>query len=192
MNLFYPSYAYINSFLPIIIISFFLLDSFIFKNLKGIVFLVGLVFAIMTSIIINNTIKIDNYENSNKLCNPFTIYDISKNFHLPVNPIILLYTFIYLVSIMVNNGFVLNNIAYIFIMGAIIIKDSLWLAENKCFTSNQIVVSSLIGIFVSLLWSYIIHKSNNKSILYTVGVDSNDTCEIPKNKTYKCKYKPNK
>lgn len=192
MNLFYPSYAYVNSFLPIIIISFFLLDSFIFKNLKGIVFLAGLLFAIMSSIIINNTFTITRYENNNKVCSPFTINDISKNFNLPLNPIILLYTFVYLVSIMLNNGFVLNNFAYIFIMGTVIIKDIFWLAENKCFTSNQIIMSSAIGISMSLLWSLVLQKSNNKSILYTIGVNSNDTCEVPKKKTYKCKYKPNK
>jgi hypothetical protein len=93
---------------------------------------------------------------------------------------------------MINNGFVLNNFAYIFVLGTVIIKDILWLAENKCFTSKQLIISSAIGIFVSLLWSSVLHKSNNKSILYTVGVNSNDTCEIPQKKTYKCKYKPNK
>ena len=183
------NYALINVFLPIIIISFFLLDSLIYNNIKGIVFLIGLSFTIMATIFVGNSFNIRPIVSDNEICKTFTFNNLSNYTKLPINPSILIFTTIYLVYTMLKNNYVLANLNFIIIMLLIIISDNLWLLQNGCYSTSQLVMSNGIGIIMSLLWSYVIHKSNNKSIIYTIGVDSASTCEVPKRKTYKCKYK---
>ena len=48
------TYPLVNALLPIIIVSFFLLDSMIFNNIKGITFLIGMGFSIMANVFIGN------------------------------------------------------------------------------------------------------------------------------------------
>lgn len=184
------NYALFNVFIPIIIVSFFLLDSLIHSNIKGIVFLAGLSFTIMATIFVGNSFNLRSSISENEICKTFTINNLSNYTQLPINPSIIMFTLVYLTYTMMKNNFVLANMNFIIIIILILITDNLWLLENKCYNTKQIVVSNAIGLIVSMLWSYIIHKSNNKSIIYTVGVDSGSTCEIPKRKTYKCKYKP--
>lgn len=186
------NYALINVFIPIIIISFFLLDSIIYNNLKGIVFLAGLSFTIMATIIIGNSFNVNTMMPKNEICKTFTFNTLSNYTRLPVNPSILMFTLVYLVYTMLKNNYVLINMNFLIIMTLVLITDNIWLLQNGCYSTNQLVISNGIGLFTSLLWSYVIHKTNNKSIIYNIGVDSASTCEIPKRKTYKCKYKPKK
>ena len=58
---------------------------------------------------------------------------------------------------------------------------------NYCFTPLQVSVAMLSSLFVGVLWSYVLHQSNNKYLIYNVGYDNNMICELPKKKTYKCK-----
>lgn len=186
------NYALVNVFIPIIIISFFLLDSIIYNNLKGIVFLAGLSFTIMATIFLGNSFNINTTVPKNEICKTFTFNALTDYTRLPINPSLLMFTMVYSVYTMLKNNFVLININFLIIMSFVLVIDNLWLLQNDCYSVNQIVISNVIGLFVSLLWSYVIHKSNNKSIIYNIGVDSVSTCEIPKRKTYKCKYKPKK
>lgn len=183
------NYALVNVFIPIIIISFFLLDSIIYNNIKGLVFLAGLSFTIMATIFIGNSFNMNTTVPKNEICKTFTFDALSNYTRLPINPSLLMFTMIYLVYTMLKNNFVLINMNFLIIMSLVLITDNLWLLQNECYSTKQIVISNAIGLIVSLLWSYVIHKSNNKSIIYNVGVDSASTCEIPKRKTYKCKYK---
>jgi len=66
-------YTMVHIFIPILIISFFLLDSMINRNVKGIVFLIGLAFTVMANIFIMSTFNIKQTESKNKLCNPITL-----------------------------------------------------------------------------------------------------------------------
>ena len=191
MKIFNNQYSLINAFLPFIIICFFLLDSMIYKNIKGIVFLIGLSFTIMMTIFVGNSFDF-SYTNMNDICQPFTINNTVKFTKFPLNPSILIFTAIYLPYTIFKNNFVLSNLNFLIIIALVIISDSLWLIQNNCYNVQQLLVSSGIGLIVSLIWSVVIHKSNNKSIIYTLGVDNNSVCEVPKKKTFKCKYKPTK
>ena len=55
MNIVNFKYSLVNAFLPIIIICFFLLDSLLHRNVKGLVFLIGLSFSIMATIFVGNS-----------------------------------------------------------------------------------------------------------------------------------------
>ena len=69
----YNVYSLFHAFIPIIIICFFLLDSMINKNMRGIVFLFGMAFSLITSTIIYNLFHFTSTGKENDVCAPFTI-----------------------------------------------------------------------------------------------------------------------
>lgn len=179
----------INTFTPFFIFCFFILDSLIFNNIKGIIFLIGLSISLVISFLASNMLNITNNINNNKKCIPLTINNSSLLMNIPLTPNILFYTITSLLYSMLHNNFILANFTFIITISIIIIMNIVWLLQEHCFSTIQIVVSSLLGITTALLWNFILHKSNNKGYIYTLGLPSSQICQIPKRKTYKCKTK---
>ncbi len=189
MKLEFNLYSIYYALIPIIIISFFLLDSLINKHIKGYIFLVGLAFSLITSFMIGNTFDFESVKSPSDICIPFTINSMSTFSNLPLNSTILSYTATNLLYTALLNSFVLQNFGFIIFIIILISIDSYWVVSNKCYTVQQVSAGSLIGVLVALLWSFILHKSNNKYMVYNIGIDNTTICEIPKKKTYKCKTK---
>ena len=185
----YNFYSLINAFIPLLLISFLLLDSMLNVNLKGLVLVLGICINVLVTIIIGNSLNIQPYDANNIICSPFSISSVISFNRLPLNTTILSFVFIYLTTISASNGNILINIPSLLIIILLIISDSLWLIQNGCFSGYQTVISSFIGLLFGLIWSFAITKSNNKDLMYNIGINSYETCNIPKNKTYKCKTK---
>ena len=185
----YNFYSLINAFIPLFLISFLLLDSMLNVNLKGLVLVLGICINVLVTIIIGNSLNIQPYDANNIICSPFSISSVISFNRLPLNTTILSFVFIYLTTISASNGNILINIPSLLIIILLIISDSLWLIQNGCFSGYQTVISSFIGLLFGLIWSFAITKSNNKDLMYNIGINSYETCNIPKNKTYKCKTK---
>ena len=191
MTVSYNFYSLINAFIPLFLISFFLLDSMLNVNLKGIILVLGICINVLVTIIVGNSLNIPVKETSNLICTPFTVSNIISFNRLPLNTTILSFVFIYLTSISAISGNMLINIPFILIIILLTISDSLWLIQNNCFSGYQTIISAFSGILFGLLWAFAINKSNNKDIIYNVGINNYQTCNIPKNKTYKCKTNKN-
>ena len=179
----------LNAITPIIIICFFLLDSMLYRNLKGIVFLIGLSISIITTVLVSNTINIPQPLSDKTQCIPFTFNSSPASIKFPLTPNIIIFTITSLAITMLHNNFILANIGFIFTMLSIFTVNIIWLLEQKCFSVLHISIATMVGLITAILWSYILNKSNNKQYLYNLGVSSNDTCQIPKRKTFKCKTK---
>jgi uncharacterized membrane protein YagU involved in acid resistance len=106
---------------------------------------------------------------------------------IPINTTILIYTATNLLYTALVHDFVLQNAAFFVIITLLILNDSLYVVTNGCYSTIQIGIACLVGFIIAMLWSIVLHKSNNKSLIYNMGVDNNMLCEIPKKKTYKCK-----
>lgn len=189
MTVKYNFYSLINAFIPLFLISFFLLDSILNANLKGIILILGICINILVTIIVGNSINIPINEVNNLICTPFSVSNIISFNKLPLNTTMLSFVFIYLLSVSAISGNVLINTPFFLIVILLIISDSLWLVQNNCFSGYQTIISSFTGILFGLLWSFILTKSNNREIIYNIGINNYKTCNIPKNKTYKCKTK---
>ena len=177
----------LNTFTPLFIICFFLLDSMLFRNLKGIIFLMGLSVSVIFTILVSNFIIPQSQ--INKICVPFTVNNSSTFINFPLTLNILLYTVTALMYSMASNNYIIPNIGFIFLMFSFIIINIHWLLQNNCFQTNNIIFSMIFGISGALIWNYILDKSKNKQYIYILGISSDKTCQIPKRKTYKCKTK---
>lgn len=189
MTINYNFYSLINAFIPLFLISFFLLDSMLNVNVKGIILVLGICINVLVTIIVGNSLNVSVNDTNNLICTPFSISNIISFNKLPLNTSMLSFVFIYLITISVISGNILVNTPFFLIIILLMISDSLWLIQNNCYSGYQTIISSFSGLLFGLLWSFILNKSNNKEIIYNVGINNYQTCNIPKNKTYKCKTK---
>ena len=144
---------------------------------------------VLVTIIVGNSLNVSVNDTNNLICTPFSISNIISFNKLPLNTSMLSFVFIYLITISVISGNILVNTPFFLIIILLMISDSLWLIQNNCYSGYQTIISSFSGLLFGLLWSFILNKSNNKEIIYNVGINNYQTCNIPKNKTYKCKTK---
>lgn len=189
MTVKYNFYSLINAFISLFVISFFLLDSMLNANLKGLILVLGICMNIIVTVIIGNSLNITPNENSNLICSPFTISNVISFNKLPLNASILSFVFMYLISVSAISGNILINIPFFVIVFFLLISDNLWLIYNNCFSGYQTIVSTFSGLLFGIIWSFMLTKSNNKELIYNIGINNYQTCNIPKNKTYKCKTK---
>jgi hypothetical protein len=179
-----------NAFAPFFVICFFLLDSMIYRNIKGVILLIGMSISSVIMFLASNSMNFHQNTAAIKQCVPFTINNSSTFANFPLTPNLLIFTFMSLIMTMAHNNFIITNLIFIFIMMSLITINILWLFQKGCFSTMHILFTCLISIATAVLWSYILNKSNNKGLIYTIGVSSNDTCQVPKRKTYKCKKAP--
>ena len=96
---------------PFILVSFFILNSFFNQDFKGIIYLVGVIFACFFSIIVSNTGFIKSFEDSlgigaggNEVCNLVTIGENTSSINgIPMGQTIISFTFFYLLTIILWN-----------------------------------------------------------------------------------------
>ena len=83
MTISYNFYSLINAFIPLFIISFFLLDSMFNVNIKGLVLIIGLCINIIVTIIIGNSLNIPTNDNNNLVS--YIGGDLDKNKNILLN-----------------------------------------------------------------------------------------------------------
>lgn len=174
-------------FAPFLIVCYFLLFSLINMDLKGILYLIGLLICIIVTIFIGNGItKKDNmFSNQSELCNLVTINHIANISNVPLSIAVYCFTAFYLLYTVTINNSITSNILLLVFLGILVLTDMIWLIRNSCFSGINVLISMLISGLMGILWGYIINKFNNKDLQYFTADDN--ICTIPKNKYFKCK-----
>ena len=83
----------------------------------------------------------------------------------------------------------MNNLYLILTFGFIMICDIVWNIKNSCFNHQQLLMSTIIGCFIGIIWAYIINSSNKKHLQYFTSINDDTQCELPARQTFKCKSK---
>lgn len=187
MNLDMKNIAGILYFIaPFIIVCYFLFFSIINADLRGIIYLIGLMTGVMATVFIcNGLVGKNNMDSQSNLCNLASINHIVGISNVPISMIIYCFTAAYIMYTSVQYSYVYQIISAIGFFCILILGDTYWLYSNNCFKPVNIfaafVVSSLLGIG----WGYLIDKFPNKSLQYFAGSDT--ACTVPKRRTFKCK-----
>ncbi len=173
---------------PLIIISFFMLSSIIYSDIKGIVFIIGLLIALVTTNLLGNSFSIFKFLN-NKLdvCNLVHIDFLSNT--LPLNQITIGFSLAYFLYIAFINNFLIRNMFIIILLFVISMGDIIWNINNSCFNYLQLFFGFILGSGFGLLWALIINSFNQKYLQYFTGIENNNQCTMPVRRTFKCKTK---
>lgn len=175
-------------FSPLFLGTFLVLVSVFNQNLKGIIYLSGVLFTSIfcygISTVINNPRDIAN---EGVICNLIDLPWVSNLYNVPnFNSVFISFTFIYLLLPMLVN----NQINFI-ILGVIVslfVVDAYVKVNNKCTPGLRgIGYGFILGLAFGILWYLLFKITGNEKFLFFNDLTSNNVvCNRPANQTFKC------
>ena len=199
---------------PIFIVFYFVMQSFIMWNMKGLVFLLGLFFAFIIVIIFSTIFKYMSPQNTddptppNPRCVLINMGLNGKYFSsFPISILIYSFTFFYLIfSLFYNNGGFIKNkdrdtmvklYTSIFVLFPILIfAEFLWIFLNNCYVEDvkntlytplRILMSFIVGLLVGLIWAIVIDSTKISELKILSSKDDNAVCSRPRKSYFRCK-----
>ena len=178
---------------PFVLVCFFSLLSIFNFDLKGVVYLVGVIITMIVSIVLGNLITDTIPADPTELCDIINLSNSSFP-SLPIGQSIIGFTSAYLISTLYfndsnyKNNAILNNWPTIAFFSILVICDVYWNNyKNKCYgyIHSLITYSSSIGI--GILWSSIIFDTKTPSLQFFPKYKNNELCKRASEKTFKCR-----
>lgn len=170
---------------PTLLIFFMFMSSLFNQNLKGIVYISGLLICSIINIIFMNLIGSGRDEEEAFSCSLFDIPMVSQ-FNSPYpSCMIIAFTIAYLALPMKYNK-QMNYIVLAFLMSLLVV-DILTKVQNKCTTYPGSIMGALVGFIFGTLWYIIFHGLGFDSLLYFDELRSDNViCSRPTKQTFKC------
>lgn len=171
---------------PVLLGFFLVMLSLLNQNVKGIVYLAGVLLASVANIFIMNTMqsKID-ITKAAMSCNLLELPYLME-FNSP-NPssVFIAFTFAYLFLPMKYNN--LMNYPVIGAILSLFAMDAVTKVTNSCTTVAGIVLGGLVGFLFGSAWYTALHSAGADDLLYFDEMESNAVvCKRPSKQTFKC------
>lgn len=177
---------------PFILVCFFSLASIFNQDFKGLIYLIGLLFACVGSSMIGKLFKplLDVFQPEDQsipeICKMITIGQSQNLSDLPLGQTVFAYTFVYLLYTIVKNNFVTQNVPTIVFFPVLIVADFWWNIRNSCNWWGTLLMSLVSGGLFGLLWATIIDSTKNASLQYFSIINNKEICSKPSKSTFKC------
>lgn len=173
---------------PFIIVSYFALQSIFNQDFKGLIYLVGLLMASVTTIIVGNILPKQDVPALNQAkCNMLTLGANEPLSRLPLSQTVFGYTLAYLSYFIGVNNLQSQNIATFVIFPLIVIADFMWSTSNSCASPEYLLTSLIIGGLIGVLWAMIIDSTKIADFTYFSGINNKDVCTQPSRSMYRCR-----
>ena len=172
---------------PFIIVCYFSLSSIFNQDIKGLIYLGGLMITCVFGIIIGSLFG-EVPSDRQPVCNMITIGNNGSFSKIPLGIIMLAYTFFYLLYIIIKYNITISNIPTIILFSFLIAGDIVWNISNNCYSTIGILGSLVIGGGFGYAWGVVIDSINKPSLLFmNVGSDKT-VCSRPKKTLFKCTF----
>ena len=170
---------------PIILVGYFVLQSFFNSDIKGLFYLAGLVMTLFVTILASRN-EYFKKDNTPYFCKGMTFGNEELSY-IPLSQTILIYTLSY-ISAVINEYNTLNiNIPTITLILVLIISDLIWNLRNGCSGYLNILASWLIAFTLGFIWtSYLL--STGHDIVFFHGVSDANVCKMNTN-NFNCRLK---
>jgi uncharacterized membrane protein len=182
----YPSFfSFLSMISPFILIIVLVFISIINSNIKGLIYLLGVILLFFIIMPFQQTVR--HYGKFSHTPDP-----TCQLFYFPVpifsvpsfNSSLFLFTFIYLLLPMIENN--IMNFPLMVILLVLYAMDTVIKTKNNCTTPQGIVLGSLLGVVWGITWYFII-KSSNSNLLYYDDLLSNKIgCSRPTQQKFRC------
>uniref|UniRef100_A0A6C0H201 Phosphatidic acid phosphatase type 2/haloperoxidase domain-containing protein n=1 Tax=viral metagenome TaxID=1070528 RepID=A0A6C0H201_9ZZZZ len=178
---------------PFILVCFFSLSSIFNQDLRGLVYVIGLVFTCIMISLMGESIKrwfITNeiIESRTAMCNLITIGGAEAFSTFPLSQITYGYSMAYLGYFMQHNkrNTYQHNIPTIVFFCLLTLFDLIWNKKYGCFSFWQCVVGFAIAFGIGIGWAAIIRASNSPELSYIAEASNSEVCSVPARQTFKC------
>lgn len=204
---------------PFIIVCYFILQSLLNWDLKGIIYLAGLLFCSVAVVSLNGPMEHffprDGTDANipNPKCSVISLGEGGNVLsNIPLSIAVYSYTFFYLFIFILNlgnsddNKGVLGdkglsssglstafrqNMPIMIIFPLLLVLESLWIVTNNCVWKPlfYILVSMIVGGVVGVLWALVITSIKNNELMYLSNAGV-DVCSRPSQTYFRCKVVP--
>lgn len=170
-----------------LLLGFFLVMSSLFNlNLKGLVYLAGVLLASAINILLMQVIKNPKSPGRNFACNMIEYPDVMTSYDSPsISSVFIAFTTAYLVLPMNYNEQMNYPVlaCLLFLLG----MDGYNKVRLSCTPTSGVIFGSLFGFLLGSIWYLIFHKGGYDSLLYFDELKSNKVmCSKPSKQTFKC------
>jgi hypothetical protein len=184
---------------PFIIVCYFSINSLFNQDLKGLIYLVGLLFSCFVTFLVGQTVPISFSIGSDPInpltqkmvapvCNLLTIGKDGSFSRIPLGISVLCFTLIYLVTIIVKNNLVQTNIPTLVFFPVMIAGDLIWNLRNDCYSPIGILLAMVCGCLMGWSWSNIISRLNKPELLFLNVGGNQSVCQRPNKQLFKCSF----
>jgi len=209
-KIFYTAYR----LFPFILVSFFTLSSLLNQDIKGIIYLAGLLIACFISAMVGNTFpkifeKIPTATTApapapatatatatapeitdfTLICNSLTLGEDGPISKLPLSMTVYAFTFFYLVYIIGKYKLANQNIITILFFTSVILGDWYWHRLFNCNSHSSLFGAFAIGTIIGLAWSAIIASTGKVELQYFNGISNKEVCKLRTNQKFLCRSK---
>jgi hypothetical protein len=175
---------------PFIIVCYFSLSSVFNQDIKGLIYLGGLMIACVFGIMLGGLFK-EVPSDREPVCNMITIGNNGSFSKIPLGIIMLSYTFFYLLYIIIKYHLINSNIPTMVLFSFLIAGDMIWNYSNKCYFPSSIIGSLIIGGGFGYLWGIVINSIGKPNLLYLNAGSDQTVCSRPSSQLFKCKFAGN-
>ena len=170
---------------PTLLVFFLFMASLFNQNLKGLVYLAGILMAFIVNVFFMNMVGSERNEDEAYSCTLFDIPFMSK-FNSPYpSSLLIAFTVSYLILPMKYNGQM--NYAVLTFLLMLLGIDIYTKVYNKCTTYAGSILGSLVGFLFGAIWYVLFHVTGYDGLLYFDELRSdNVVCSRPSKQTFKC------
>lgn len=176
---------FVGSLSPLLVGFFLLAASILNKNIKGLIYLAGTMFAFVINAVIMNVIRSPVFPDMSGACNiiewPFSL----NAFNSPSwNSVFLAFTLAYMYMPMAFGGTM--NYGVIVGLVGLIGLDAVSKIANRCTSNLGVVLGIVLGLLLGGAWYALIKASGNPQLLYFDEVSNGETCARPSKQKFRC------
>ena len=177
---------FFSAIAPILLAFCLILISLFNSDIKGMVYLGGMLVASLINLIILNTLKIRHQHDVPHFCNlidfPFNINEYTSP---AFNSMFIAFTLAYLYMPMSYISGI-NYPVIIFVFGLLVL-DGVTKMMSGCTTFTGIFLGVCVGLILGIGWFALFYNTDHKDLLFFGSEASNNVvCSRPKEQTFKC------
>jgi hypothetical protein len=179
-------FQFFSTISPILLGFFLLMISLFNLNIKGLVYLGGILIGSFIWILLVNLIKFPAFQDRHATCDLIDWPFNQSAFNSPsYTSYFIAFTFIYLFLPMYYSEEI-NYGVVIFIL-ILFFSDAITKVNKLCTPPSGPMIGGLLGLFLGFGWFSILHSSGHDDLLYFNEMNSNSVvCKRPEKQTFKC------
>jgi len=210
INIFNLTYLFFR-LAPFILVCYFTLQSIFNQDIKGLIYLLGLLAACFMTVLVGSfagfeevvdDISIVNNDTTEKnkadaalgekairdaKCNLLTLGENGPISNLPLSQSILGYTLAYLSYFIGMNHLEASNIPTFVVIPLMIVADFVWNLSNNCSQPKNLLIALIVGGSIGALWAFIIDQINEPQLMYINGTSNAAVCSKPQTGVLRCR-----
>jgi hypothetical protein len=173
-------------FAPLFLGTFLVLVSVFNQNIKGLVYLGGVLIASVINYAVSMGIGSEPIPSEGSICNLMEVPFIPYRYNVPnYNSMFIAFTLMYLLLPMLSNNQI--NFWMVGTIVSIFAVDSYVKLQYSCTVPRGITIGGIVGAALGAVWYFLLKFNKFESLLFFNDLTSNNVvCNRPKNQTFKC------